>query len=194
MKRCNLNLSINTNFENKNENIFSPKTPLINSPKNYLKNIKEEKKRKFQGKKIHQDYETNGELWLGDYIDSFYAYQYGINVIINVAHECNTPLELMSEKKYDIYLHYWLKDNSYEDTSIIVEEIPNKVNNFISKGNKILLHCRKGISRSVSCIIAYLIKYKKLKYNEAYNYILNIQENISPNFGFIHALENLEKN
>jgi hypothetical protein len=194
MRRANLNLSINTNFDiPQNINDCSPKTPLIDSsPSTGINsNTGEEKIQKkidFQGKKIHQDYNTSGELWLGDYEDSCYAYQNGINVVINVAHECDTPL---ISNNYRIYIHYRLKDNSHQDTSIIMKEIPNKLHTLVSEGNKILLHCRKGISRSVSCIMAYLIRYNNLKYEEAYQHMLSIKKNISPNFAFLDALENL---
>jgi hypothetical protein len=174
----NLGLTINTNFDDTKQINNSPKTSLLDK----------NKKKYFDGKKIHQHFYSNGELWLGDYEDSKFASGCGIDVIINTAYECKTPLL----PNQIIYEHYLIKDDSYQDISIITEIIPKKIQEYMNDGKKILVHCKKGISRSASCIIAYLMKYNNLKHDEAYKYVLSIKNNIDPNFGFKSALENLE--
>mmetsp|Transcript_43433 Transcript_43433/g.53328 ORF Transcript_43433/g.53328 Transcript_43433/m.53328 type:complete len:139 (-) Transcript_43433:51-467(-) len=62
----------------------------------------------------------------------------------------------------------------------IQKAITNKCNIFV--------HCMSGCSRAPTPIIAYLIKYKNMNYNEAYNYISNKRPLIRPNSGFVRAL------
>jgi protein-tyrosine phosphatase len=52
-----------------------------------------------------------------------------------------------------------------------------------------LIHCREGRSRSASILIAYLIKYKNMTYDDAFNYIQSKRQIIKPNIGFIKQLK-----
>ncbi len=49
-----------------------------------------------------------------------------------------------------------------------------------------------GISRSVSFVIAYLMKENMWKYDEAYNFVKSKRKTISPNSGFIQQLMRYE--
>jgi protein-tyrosine phosphatase len=191
MKKYNFrqNLTINTKFNI--TPINTPKTPSSITPKTTPNTqlITKKNKNFFDAKKIYHDYDTNGELWLGDYEDSLYAFENGINIVINVAYECKTPC---TSENYNEYLHYNIKDSNRQETIFVTDEIPKKINIYLKNGNKILVHCKKGISRSATCIIAFLIKYNNLKHYDAFNHVLNIKNDISPNFNFIEALETLE--
>lgn len=55
-------------------------------------------------------------------------------------------------------------------------------------GGKILVHCEAGISRSPTICMAYLMKTKKLRLEEAFDYIKQRRSLISPNFGFMGQL------
>lgn len=55
-------------------------------------------------------------------------------------------------------------------------------------GGKILVHCEAGISRSPTICMAYLMKTKKLRLDEAFDYIKQRRSLISPNFGFMGQL------
>ena len=58
--------------------------------------------------------------------------------------------------------------------------------------DNILIHCWAGISRSVTVIIFYMIKYRKFRYHEAYNYIKKIKWDVGPNSGFVEELKKIE--
>ena len=50
-----------------------------------------------------------------------------------------------------------------------------------------------GISRSTSCLIAYMIKYLGYSFMEALEYIKKKRPQVFPNYGFIKQLMNYEK-
>ena len=60
-------------------------------------------------------------------------------------------------------------------------------------GGSILIHCKFGISRSVSFIIAYLIKYLGFTVIRALNFLRNIKQQINPNEGFLEQLLEYEE-
>ena len=62
-----------------------------------------------------------------------------------------------------------------------------------SSVNNIYIHCVMGISRSPTIVIGYLMYKKKMKYEEAYNFVRNKRNAISPNPGFQEQLKKFEK-
>ena len=58
----------------------------------------------------------------------------------------------------------------------------------------IFIHCFLGKSRSASIIIAYLIKYCKYTYDEAFNYLKLRRRLIQPNLCFARQLKKLTDN
>lgn len=55
-------------------------------------------------------------------------------------------------------------------------------------GGKILVHCEAGISRSPTICMAYLMKTRKFRLEEAFDYIKQRRSLISPNFSFMGQL------
>lgn len=53
---------------------------------------------------------------------------------------------------------------------------------------KVLVHCHAGMSRSVTVILAYLMKYYHHTLDSAYEFVKNRKPNISPNFSFMGQL------
>lgn len=50
-----------------------------------------------------------------------------------------------------------------------------------------------GVSRSVSLVIAYLIKHKSMSYEGAYSHVKARRKIIHPNDGFIEQLKKFER-
>ena len=65
--------------------------------------------------------------------------------------------------------------------------------NFISGEENILVHCLAGSSRSASFVIAYIMWSKKMKYQDAYDFVKSKRPYIFPNYGFINQLLLFEK-
>lgn len=57
------------------------------------------------------------------------------------------------------------------------------------EGSKVLVHCKKGISRSASVVVAYIMKEKSCDLYEALEYVKNLRSNIRPNPEFLKQLE-----
>ena len=75
-----------------------------------------------------------------------------------------------SDPKHGIeYLHLKIDDSPEED---ILSHFDNVIE-FITKNKdkNVLVHCVSGISRSGACVIAYVMKEKKLTFTEAYSIV-----------------------
>jgi len=88
-------------------------------------------------------------------------------------------LKLVDEPEFDITKHF------------------KQTNDFINKvrtaGGNLLVHCKVGLSRSPTVIIAYLIKYYEFTADSAINFIKRKRPQIIPNQGFIKQLYEYEK-
>ncbi|CAK8563552.1 unnamed protein product [Lathyrus sativus] len=60
-------------------------------------------------------------------------------------------------------------------------------------GGCVLVHCYAGRSRSVTIIVAYLMKYRGMSLSEALQHVKNKRPKAAPNRGFIRQLEEFEK-
>jgi len=61
-----------------------------------------------------------------------------------------------------------------------------------SSNNKVLVHCRAGISRSASVVIAFLMKHENISFDDALETVRNARPRVHPNRGFRSQLELLE--
>ena len=59
-------------------------------------------------------------------------------------------------------------------------------------GEKVLVHCYAGMSRSVTIILAYLMKYYNHTLESAHEYVKERKTDISPNFSFMGQLLDFE--
>ncbi|XP_063718407.1 uncharacterized protein LOC134845450 isoform X2 [Symsagittifera roscoffensis] len=67
------------------------------------------------------------------------------------------------------------------------------IDDAISSGVSVLVHCLAGVSRSVTIMIAYLICSKRMQLAEAIEHVRRRRPNISPNFNFMGQLLEFEK-
>ena len=63
---------------------------------------------------------------------------------------------------------------------------------FIDNNKTILVHCREGVSRSSSIVIAYIMFKEKKTFSEVYNFVLSKKSNIKPNENFMKQLKEFE--
>ena len=111
----------------------------------------------------------------------------GISHIINLTSK-QCPNSNFSKIEYSSFS---LSDNPEFDLKPYIDEILQIILAKMRQGKRVLVHCKMGISRAPSIIIAYLIKSVGMTYEKAFDYILNINSRVSPNLGYLMQLEEL---
>jgi hypothetical protein len=88
-----------------------------------------------------------------------------------------------------IYKTLEFEDNEFE---IITYAIVKGID-FIDKNKCVFVHCRKGVSRSSSIVISYIMFHLKKSFDESYQFVLMKKNNIQPNDNFIKQLKQFEE-
>jgi len=106
-----------------------------------------------------------------------------IRFIINVTaeHPCYHPTEIT-------YLHRKIIDDSNTEMLEIWDDSCVFIDTAIAKGAAVLVHCSAGISRSVSVVLAYLIKNRRMPLKSALHLVRSSRPIASPNIGFMRQL------
>ncbi|KAJ8312496.1 hypothetical protein KUTeg_009869 [Tegillarca granosa] len=111
----------------------------------------------------------------------------GVGHILNISKEIDnffpTVFTYMNVREWDSeetnLLPYW------EDTYKFITEAR-------ANDSKVLVHCKMGISRSASTVIAFCMKEYDMSRQEAYDYVKELRSCIMPNSAFWHQLETYE--
>ncbi|OBT50113.1 hypothetical protein VE04_09978, partial [Pseudogymnoascus sp. 24MN13] len=100
-----------------------------------------------------------------------------------------TPKPLSKEPEY-IHIPWKLKTDISKDLLALCETIDNRV----THGKKVLIHCQQGASRSASLIIAYgMYRNPSLTVDAAYNAAEAKSKYVSPNISLMYALQDFRK-
>ncbi|KAK6166320.1 hypothetical protein SNE40_023045 [Patella caerulea] len=89
------------------------------------------------------------------------------------------------------YKNFNIYDRPETDITVYFDE----AHTFIEKGRKsgcVLVHCNAGVSRAATLVISYLMKFNKMNFQEAYDYLKEKRPAIRPNDGFVHQLKQYE--
>lgn len=81
------------------------------------------------------------------------------------------------------YMTLTILDSPEEDIKKYFDETGVFIDECIKSNGSALVHCHAGISRSSSVILAYMIKYKKMKFEDALALAKSKREKINPNQG-----------
>ena len=92
------------------------------------------------------------------------------------------------------YCHLDLTDSSLMNITQFFPKAFSFIESARKEKEKILIHCKLGISRSPSIIIGYLIKYMGYNTKSALNFLRTKRSQVYPNQGFISQLYSYEKN
>ena len=112
-----------------------------------------------------------------------------ITNILNVASECNN--KKLPENINEFHLK--IKDSSDYQVINYFDEANEYIEKCREKGSNLLVHCKYGVSRSPTFILAYLIKYNKFNVDSALEFIKQKRNKINPNYGFLCQLYKYEK-
>ena len=91
------------------------------------------------------------------------------------------------------YLTLNIRDNVSENIECIFYKCINYIDEAKEKNGRILIHCYKGVSRSVSVLISYLIYLYKWTYDKAFDFIQLKRPIANPNIGFYLQLKTFHK-
>eukprot|EP01117_Protostelium_nocturnum_P012239 TRINITY_DN44_c2_g1_i2.p1 TRINITY_DN44_c2_g1~~TRINITY_DN44_c2_g1_i2.p1 ORF type:complete len:611 (-),score=157.36 TRINITY_DN44_c2_g1_i2:144-1976(-) len=132
-----------------------------------------------------------GKLFLGSVncAQSFYVMKrLGITHIVSVIRE-HSPF-YPSDFKYHVVE---ADDTSSFDISKSFDESHSFIEDALENGGVILVHCAAGVSRSATIVISYLMRKRRMSYQEAYNFVRKQRSIVCPNSGFRYQLERFEK-
>ncbi|CAG8659698.1 16781_t:CDS:2, partial [Acaulospora morrowiae] len=79
-------------------------------------------------------------------------------------------------------------DHTKEDIMKHFEETYKFIQQALDGQGKVLVHCQAGISRSPTVVMAYLMKSRKMSFDQAYELVESKRPLICPNSGFQHQL------
>jgi len=91
------------------------------------------------------------------------------------------------------YTRLPLRDTHDEDIYRFFDKAADIIHDVLSAGESILVHCRCGVSRSVTLVCAYLIKYHKMSHDEAIHTIQKARPCANPIQSFRNQLRSFSE-
>ncbi|CAA9986202.1 protein tyrosine phosphatase, putative [Plasmodium knowlesi strain H] len=88
------------------------------------------------------------------------------------------------------YRTYYVKDDLRQDIFYTLLDAAHYIEEILSsnEGNKILVHCKKGVSRSVIVIIFFLMTHLELSFADAFDLVKRQRPLSNPNLSFVSQL------
>jgi hypothetical protein len=125
-------------------------------------------------------------LYLGD---KRHAYNAALNYELKIRSHVNASRELYTAFPGSINeLHIEIDDNPDVDILLKFKEACDYIESCRKKSERVLVFGDRGVSRSVTIVAAYLIKYKNMDYRESLAYIRECRPHIKPLMAFIEQL------
>lgn len=87
-----------------------------------------------------------------------------------------------------VYLSLFLQDSLREDISRAFYDSIEFIDEAISKGGTVLIHCQHGVSRSATIAMAHLMWRDSVGYEDALERVRSVRPTVNPNIGFACAL------
>lgn len=128
-----------------------------------------------------------------------HAHNYNLMEVLAVTHVLNVTRTAANMFPGLHYCRVHVDDNETENISRYFHKAFNFIQtaleeNIQGKKNVILVHCAKGVSRSATIVIMYLMRSVGLSLNETMKFLKRHRDIIEPNEGFIKALNEFEVN
>jgi len=124
------------------------------------------------------------DMWITDFetsTDASQLAQLGITRVLNITPESKPAHVCDAYKALHIIEHrYSIQDLPSSDIISVLQNVLAR----LQDGDKILVHCHAGVSRSVSVVIGILIHRTNMSYDEAYQLVQSNRSVAKPNVGF----------
>ena len=132
-----------------------------------------------------------GVVYVGDKKD---AYDGNRLRLLGITHVLNATHDIPNFHEADgiAYANVSVADDPSVDLSRHFSKSNKFVHNAIRRGGRILIHCRAGVSRSVTLCLAYLMAKQKMRLRKAYALMRSRRAIVHPNSGFLIQLARYE--
>ncbi|XP_049508181.1 dual specificity protein phosphatase 2 [Panthera uncia] len=111
----------------------------------------------------------------------------GITAVLNVSASCPNHFEGLFR-----YKSIPVEDNQMVEISAWFQEAISFIDSVKNAGGRVLVHCQAGVSRSATICLAYLIQSRRVRLDEAFDFVKQRRGVISPNFSFMGQLLQFE--
>eukprot|EP01006_Ploeotia_vitrea_P056424 TRINITY_DN68099_c2_g2_i2.p1 TRINITY_DN68099_c2_g2~~TRINITY_DN68099_c2_g2_i2.p1 ORF type:complete len:202 (-),score=2.30 TRINITY_DN68099_c2_g2_i2:1287-1892(-) len=125
-------------------------------------------------------------LWIGDAAAAANAtklQQHNISHVLNVSREPNSSLGSGVET-----LQIPICDKIAEPISESFPAVIDFIRKAKESGGSVLVHCKGGVSRSPTVVMAYLMNQYGMSYKKTMDFVMNKRPRVYPNLGFDLAL------
>lgn len=123
--------------------------------------------------------EVTPGLFMGDAVTSRnleLLLAHNIGVVINLCfHKCDSPF-----KDRLRYYEYQLPDHGDYEIMKHFDEIGGIIERELHSGARVLVHCQKGLSRAPTIVLAFLISFHRMSYDEAFAFLQAKRPDINP--------------
>ncbi|XP_071392958.1 dual specificity protein phosphatase 2 [Centroberyx affinis] len=111
----------------------------------------------------------------------------GITAVLNVSSSCPNLYEGDL-----LYLRLTVEDSLAADIRACFSEAIAFIDSVKERGGRVLVHCQAGISRSATICLAYLMHTRRVRLEEAFDFVKQRRQVISPNLAFMGQLLQFE--
>ena len=132
----------------------------------------------------------DGVLYVGDKADAASCERLrnlGITHIVNATRDIPNT----SPNRFE-YINVNVDDDESTDLKRHFRRSNEFVRSAIRKGGRVMIHCRAGVSRSVTLCLAYLMQCEGMRLREAYSLVESRRNIIRPNNSFLMQLAKYE--
>ncbi len=118
-----------------------------------------------------------------------------IDIVISVLSEEEYEDHLLTHEEFESKIWWYrfvVEDDPTEKISDHFLTAHAIISQALKANKRVIVHCKAGMSRSPTLVIAYLMIENNWSYDYAFNYVKRHRQIISPNHGFISQLKMLE--
>ena len=103
-----------------------------------------------------------------------------------------TEFPLSDEIKTSTYFRVEVEDMSREPIEMYFEEASDFISEALESNQGVLVHCRSGVSRSSTIVLAFLLTRMGMRLFDAFFLLRSKRSIVTPNIGFMGQLQKLE--
>lgn len=156
-----------------------------------LDNPDQEKLRKLNSPDQVMEYMLLGDGRMGG--SAVTMAKWKITHVLNVHHSCRYPPASAPYK----FLHVPVDDYGHTELSRSSSDTLRKCFKFIEKGRseggRVFVHCRKGVNRSPTIVLAWLVQVEGWTLKKAYEHVKQVRPMMSPHERYFEQLQQLDK-